>query len=59
MDGSGSVVPEEQTFGTTPVTMPFDRISDFKKDKTSFIPRYFSRQLTAFDLTLDLLQKKG
>jgi len=30
-----------------------------KKDKTGFIPKYFSRQLTAFDLTLDLLQKNN
>ena len=58
-DGGGSVVPEEQTFGTTPVTMPFDRINAFKKEKTGFIPKYFSRQLTAFDLTLDLLQKNN
>jgi len=58
-DGGGSVVPEEQTFGTTPVTMPFDRINAFAKDKTGFLPKYFSRQLTAFDLTLDLLQKNN
>ena len=58
-DGGGSVVPEEQTIGTTPVTMAFDRINAFKKDKTGFIPKYFSRQLTAFDLTLDLLQKNN
>ena len=58
-DGSGSVVPEEQTFGTTPVTMPFDRINAFAKDKTGLLPKYFSRQLTAFDLTLDLLQKNN
>ncbi len=58
-DGGGSVVPEEQTSGTTPVTMPFNRINDFMKDKTAFLPRYFSRQLTVFDLTLDLLQKNN
>ena len=59
-DGGGSVVPEEQTSGSVPVTMPFDRINGLlKKDKTGFIPKYFSRQLTAFDLTLDLLQKNN
>ena len=59
-DGGGSVVPEEQTSGSVPVTMPFDRINGLlQKDKTGFIPKYFSRQLTAFDLTLDLLQKNN
>ena len=59
-DGGGSVVPEEQTSGSVPVTMPFDRINGLlKKDKTGFIPKYFSRQLTVFDLTLDLLQKNN
>ena len=59
-DGGGSVVPEEQTSGSVPVTMPFDRISGLlQKDKTGFLPKYFSRQLTAFDLTLDLLQKNN
>ena len=59
-DGGGSVVPEEQTSGSVPVTMPFDRINGLlKKGKTGFIPKYFSRQLTAFDLTLDLLQKNN
>ena len=36
--------------------MPFNRLSS-KKDKTGFFPRYFSRQLTAFDFTLNLLMK--
>jgi type II secretory pathway component GspD/PulD (secretin) len=59
-DGGGSVVPEEQTSGSIPVTMPFDRINGlFQKDKTGFLPKYFSRQLTVFDLTLDLLQKNN
>jgi type II secretory pathway component GspD/PulD (secretin) len=59
-DGGGSVVPEEQTSGSVPVTMPFDRINGLlQKGKTGFIPKYFSRQLTAFDLTLDLLQKNN
>ena len=59
-DGGGSVVPEEQTSGSVPVTMPFDRISGLlQKDKTGFLPKYFSRQLTVFDLTLDLLQKNN
>ena len=55
-DGGGSVIPDDQTFGEVPVTMPFNRLSGiFKKDKTGILPKYFSRQLTAFDLTLDLL----
>ena len=59
-DGGGSVVPEEQTSGSIPVTMPFDRINGLlQKDKTGFLPKYFSRQLTVFDLTLDLLQKNN
>lgn len=55
-DGGGSVVPAEQTLGDLPATMLFNRLSD-KKDETAIIPRYFSRQLTAFDITLDMLQK--
>ena len=39
--------------------MPFDRINTLLKDKTGLLPKYFSRQLTAFDLTLDLLQKNN
>jgi len=59
-DGGGSVIPDDQTFGEVPVTMPFNRLSGiFKKDKTTIIPKYFSRQLTVFDLTLDMLQKNN
>ena len=59
-DGGGSVIPDDQTFGELPVTMPFNRLSGiFKKDKTAIIPKYFSRQLTAFDLTLNMLQKNN
>ena len=59
-DGGGSVIPDDQTFGEVPVTMPFNRLSGiFKKDKTAIIPKYFSRQLTVFDLTLDMLQKNN
>ena len=59
-DGGGSVIPDDQTFGDLPVTMPFNRLSGiFKKDKTAIIPKYFSRQLTAFDLTLNMLQKNN
>jgi type II secretory pathway component GspD/PulD (secretin) len=59
-DGGGSVIPDDQTFGEVPVTMPFNRLSGiFKKDKTGFLPKYFSRQLTVFDLTLDMLQKNN
>ena len=59
-DGGGSVIPDDQTFGEVPVTMPFNRLSGiFNKDKTAIIPKYFSRQLTVFDLTLDMLQKNN
>ena len=30
-----------------------------EKDKTGILPKYFSRQLTAFDLTLDLLLRNN
>ena len=55
-EGGGSVVPDDQTLGQLPATMGFDRLSGLtEKDKTGILPKYFSRQLTAFDLTLDLL----
>ncbi len=57
-EGGGSVVPDDQTIGQKPATMGFNRLSD-KKDETAIIPRYFSRQLTAFDLTLDLLLRNN
>ena len=54
--GGGSVLPEDQTFSDLPATLGYNRLSN-KKDKTRLYPRFFSRQLTAFDLTLDLLLK--
>lgn len=54
--GSGSDVPAAETFGNLPAIMAFNRLSADAK-KTGLLPRYFSRQLTAFDLTLDMLQK--
>ncbi|HIA93888.1 MAG TPA: hypothetical protein EYO16_01265 [Candidatus Marinimicrobia bacterium] len=54
--GSGSDVPAAETFGNLPAIMPFNRLSAVA-EKTGLLPRYFSRQLTAFDLTLDMLQK--
>ncbi len=57
-EGGGSVVPDDQTIGQKPATMGFNRLSG-KKDETAIIPRYFSRQLTAFDLTLDLLLRNN
>lgn len=54
--GSGSDVPAAETFGNLPAIMPFNRLSEVA-EKTGLLPRYFSRQLTAFDLTLDMLQK--
>ena len=59
-DGGGSVVPDDQTLGQLPATMGFDRLSGLtEKDKTGILPKYFSRQLTAFDLTLDLLLRNN
>ena len=57
-EGGGSVVPDDQTIGQKPATMGFNRLSG-KKDETAIIPRYFSRQLTALDLTLDLLLRNN
>ena len=59
-EGGGSVVPDDQTLGQLPATMGFDRLSGLtEKDKTGILPKYFSRQLTAFDLTLDLLLRNN
>lgn len=55
-DGGGSVLPEEQTIGNLPATMGFNRLSG-NAGETGLFPKYFSRQLTAFDITLDMLQK--
>ena len=54
--GEGSEIPAIGTMASLPGVMPFNRLS--KEDgETGLFPRYFSRQLTAFDLTLDMLQK--
>ena len=59
-DGGGSIIPDDQTIGSLPATMPFNRLSELsKKDKTGILPKYFSRQLTAFDLTLDMLLRNN
>ncbi len=59
-DGGGSVVPDDQTIGQVPATMGFNRLSGLlEKDKTGILPKYFSRQLTAFELTLDLLMRNN
>ena len=57
-EGGGSIVPDDQTIGQLPATMGFNRLSK-EKDKTGLFPKYFSRQLTAFDLTLDLLMRNN
>ena len=58
-EGGGSVVPDDQTIGQVPA-MGFNRLSGFlEKDKTGILPKYFSRQLTAFELTLDLLMRNN
>ena len=50
--GSGSVVPDPGALGTLPATAPFNRLNE-----DNLIPGKFSRQMTAFDLTLDFLIK--
>jgi Type II secretory pathway, component PulD len=49
-------LPEDQTLGELPATALFNRLSN-KKDKTKLYPKFLSRQLTAFDFTLNLLVK--
>ena len=43
--------------GAKPSTMPFDQLKKDLKEGSQAIPRYFSRQMTAFDITLDMLMK--
>jgi len=50
--GSGSVVPDPGALGTLPATAPFNRLNE-----DNLIPGKFSRQMTAFDITLDFLIK--
>jgi len=52
-----SVIPDDQTLGQKPTTMPFDPLKTDLKEGSQIIPRYFSRQMTAFDITLDMLMK--
>jgi protein transport protein HofQ/type IV pilus assembly protein PilQ len=60
VDGGGSIIPDDQTLGNVPATMPFNRLSGLlAKDKTGILPKYFSRQLTVFDITLDMLLKNN
>ena len=53
----GSIIPDDQTLGQKPTTMPFDPLKSSLKEGSQIIPRYFSRQMTAFDITLDMLMK--
>ena len=55
----GSVIPDDQTLGQKPTTMPFDPLKSSLNDGSQIIPRYFSRQMTAFDLTLNMLMKSN
>ena len=50
--GSGSVVPDPGALGTLPATALFNRLNE-----DNLIPGKFSRQMTAFDITLDFLIK--
>ena len=52
LEGAGSIVPDPGTIGTLPATAPFNRLNG-----DNIIPKNFSRQMTAFELTLDLLIK--
>ena len=51
-EGSGSVVPDPGALGTLSATAPFNRLNE-----DNLIPGKFSRQMTAFDITLDFLIK--
>ena len=53
-EGAGSVVPDPGTLGTLPVTAPFNRLNE-----DNLIPGKFSRQMTAFNVTLDFLLKNN
>jgi len=53
----GSIIPDDQTLGQKPTTMPFDPLKTDLGDGSQIVPRYFSRQMTAFDITLDMLMK--
>ena len=50
--GSVSVIPDPGALGTLPATAPFNRLNE-----DNLIPGKFSRQMTAFDITLDFLIK--
>jgi len=59
-DGGGSIIPDDQTIAQLPATMGFNRLSKMsEKDKTGILPKYFSRQLTAFELTLNMLLRNN
>jgi type II secretory pathway component GspD/PulD (secretin) len=53
--GAGSVVPGPNELGELPDDMPFDRLRWKNIRDQNFIPTKFSRQMTAFDVTLDFL----
>jgi type II secretory pathway component GspD/PulD (secretin) len=48
-------VPGAATSGTLPTTNTFEKLTWKSWADQTIVPRYFSRQLTAFNLTLDLL----
>ena len=53
-EGAGSIVPDPGTLGTLPTTAPFNRLNE-----DNLIPGKFSRQMTAFNVTLDFLLKNN
>ena len=59
-EGTGSVVPDDCIANKGFATMGFNRLSGMgEKDKTGILPKYFSRQLTAFELTSDMLLRNN
>ena len=52
--GAGSVVPGSGALGTLPATAPFNRLNE-----DNIIATKFSRQMTAFDVTLNFLLKNN
>ena len=55
-----TVIPDDQTIGELPATMPFNRLSSkLKNNKTNFYQKHLAGSLLHFDLTLDLLLRNN
>ncbi|NQU67091.1 MAG: secretin and TonB N-terminal domain-containing protein [Candidatus Marinimicrobia bacterium] len=57
--GGGSIVPGASGLRQEPLSMPFNRLEWNKLNDQNFLPTKFSRQMTAFDVTLDFLMKNN